>query len=895
MYGFVNYALELLVLKNFGEEIWDQIKKKAMVSMEGQFLVRQTYDDEITYNLIGAAVEILHIPADDILELFGKTFFEFCQDSGYDKILQVLGATPRDFLQNLDALHDHLGTLYPGMRAPSFRCTEKDGSLLLHYYSERPGLEHIVIGIVKAVASKLHGVEVEIEIVKRKGDPIDEEDRTDVFTQQQQQQQQSSSTVPTENLPEENNNHNNTNNNASNNNNNENDADDDDDVVVLSAADVSNKKQARCPFGRTKSHSASSLSSGGKQTDSFDSDPDKQEQKCLRLLKNKSDDIERYDHVQFLIREIGTSSSNATAGAGNATTTATTSLASSASGDERAIATCREEAKEPPDEIDFLCEGEEDSECTSTSKEIDLPDEVYFISEAPLISPATFCKVFPFHLMFDRQMKIVQAGKSVSRVIPRVAVENCSILEVLEAIRPHLQLSFENILSHINTIYVLQTRQGAMGKHERYLRLKGQMMYIPESDRILFQCYPSVMNLDDLTKKGLYISDVPLHDATRDLVLLSEKFEAEYKLTKNLELLTDKLQQTYRDLESEKQKTDRLLYSVLPKSVANELRHQRPVLPKRYDSVTLMFSGIVGFGKYCAENTDAEGAMKIVKMLNELYTVFDALTDSKRNPNVYKVETVGDKYMAVSGLPDHCEDHAKCIARLALDMMDMAKNVKMGSSPVQVTIGIHSGEVVTGVIGNRVPRYCLFGNTVNLTSRTETTGVPGRINVSEETYRLLCQEINHDDSFNLEYRGPVVMKGKPTPMDCWFLTRNTSATATRVSVTDSPLPPSTPPPSSSTATNSKTNSNNAAGIVCRISESSAATVAAATQPLCTADDGAATSQAPLATAHANTFSPTSPASSSSSSAVTVASGGVATAGTDTNIDVPAAAPPAELT
>ncbi|XP_017478652.1 PREDICTED: guanylate cyclase soluble subunit beta-1-like [Rhagoletis zephyria] len=91
--------------------------------------------------------------------------------------------------------------------------------------------------------------------------------------------------------------------------------------------------------------------------------------------------------------------------------------------------------------------------------------------------------------------------------------------------------------------------------------------------------------------------------------------------------------------------------------------------------------------------------------------------------------------MAVSGLPDHCEDHAKCIARLALDMMDMAKNVKMGSNPVQVTIGIHSGEVVTGVIGNRVPRYCLFGNTVNLTSRTETTGVPGCINVSEETYR----------------------------------------------------------------------------------------------------------------------------------------------------------------
>ncbi|XP_017065660.1 guanylate cyclase soluble subunit beta-1 [Drosophila eugracilis] len=746
MYGFVNYALELLVLKHFGEEIWEKIKKKAMVSMEGQFLVRQIYDDEITYNLIGAAVEILNIPADDILELFGKTFFEFCQDSGYDKILQVLGATPRDFLQNLDALHDHLGTLYPGMRAPSFRCTEKDGELLLHYYSERPGLEHIVIGIVKAVASKLHGVEVEIDIVKRKGEPIDEAEKERAIARENQQLQEDSMATTTTGSAtvvlapstdaERNNNHNGSNgsnNGMPNNGNNANVNNNNDGQQIASETEPAIALNT-CPIAQ----------------DSFDCDGDK-EQKCLRLLKNKSDDIERYDHVQFLIREINVAAKS---------------------------------------QVD--------------AKKDEVPDDMEFLCEAPLISPATFCKVFPFHLMFDRQMKIVQAGKAVSRVIPRVAEENCSLIEVVEAIRPHLQLNFENILSHINTIYVLQTRQGAMSsRHEqRFLRLKGQMMYIPETDRILFQCYPSVMNLDDLTKKGLYISDVPLHDAARDLVLLSEKFEAEYKLTKNLEMLTDKLQQTFRDLESEKQKTDRLLYSVLPKSVANELRHQRPVPPKRYDSVTLMFSGIVGFGQYCAANTDPDGAMKIVKMLNELYTVFDALTDSKRNLNVYKVETVGDKYMAVSGLPDHCEDHAKCMARVALDMMDMAKNVKMGSNPVQITIGIHSGEVVTGVIGNRVPRYCLFGNTVNLTSRTETTGVPGRINVSEETYRLLCLPINQDDSFHLEYRGPVIMKGKPTPMDCWFLTRATSSVLGGISSTsggggngslDSPLlQPTTP-------------------------------------------------------------------------------------------------------
>lgn len=597
MYGFVNHALELLVLKTFGEETWETIKKNAEVNMEGQFLVRQIYDDEMTYNIIGAAVEVLKIPADAILELFGKMFFEFCQDSGYDKILQVLGATPRDFLQNLDALHDHLGTLYPGMRAPSFRCTERpeDGALLLHYYSDRPGLEHIVIGIVKAVASKLHNTEVEVEIVKTKDE-------------------------------------------------------------------------------------------------------------C--------------DHVQFLITE-RSGSSNV---------------------QHQQVA------------------------------------EIETLSLEPKVSPATFCRVFPFHLMFDRELIILHTGATISRVVPMVARTVCKLTDILNPVRPHLDLTFDNILAHINTVYVLKTKTGVMksrsaGEYST-LRLKGQMVYLPDTDLMLFLCYPSVMNLDDLTRRGLFISDIPLHDATRDLVLMSEQFEADYKLTRNLEFLTDKLQQTYRELESEKMKTDRLLYSVLPISVASELRHGRPVLPKRYDCVTLLFSGIVGFSDYCALNSDSKGVLKIVRLLNRLYTAFDELTNAASNPNVYKVETVGDKYMAVSGLPEPCQEHARCIARLALDMMDRGKRVTIDNDPVRITIGIHSGEAVTGVIGHRMPRYCLFGNTVNLTSRTETTGQPGMINVSEDAYRCLKNKENEDPQFNLVYRGPVVMKGKSEPMNVWFLTRN---------------------------------------------------------------------------------------------------------------------------
>ncbi|KAF3420230.1 hypothetical protein E2986_01199 [Frieseomelitta varia] len=534
MYGFVNYALELLVVKTFDSETWEAIKKDAAVNMEGQFLVRQIYDDEITYNIISAAVNRLNIPANEILELFGRMFFEFCQDSGYDKILQVLGATPRDFLQT--------------------------------------------------VAKKLHGTDIE-----------------------------------------------------------------------------------------------------------------------MRILKTKNE----CDHVQFLITN--------TSGPGVVSNP--------------------------------------------------MIAELETLSVEPKVSPMTFCRVFPFHLMFNRDLTIVQTGCTITRVIPQVCSGNCKLNDILLTVRPHLELTFENILSHINTVYVLRTKKGVMrvdaSEEYSYLRLKvsrnfvfvlkisvfhrhvqeryffqGQMLYIPESDLVTFLCYPSVMNLDDLTRRGLYLSDIPLHDATRDLVLMSEQFEADYKLTRNLELLTDKLQQTYRELDGEKQKTDRLLYSVLPISVANELRHSRPVPAKKYDCVTLLFSGIVGFGAYCAAHTDSSGAMKIVNMLNQLYTAFDVLTDPKKNPNVYKVETVGDKYMAVSGLPEPCRCHARCIARLALDMMDLAADeVQIDGEPVKITIGIHSGEVVTGVIGHRMPRYCLFGNTVNLTSRTETTGEPGKINVSEDAYR----------------------------------------------------------------------------------------------------------------------------------------------------------------
>ncbi|CAG2118305.1 unnamed protein product, partial [Medioppia subpectinata] len=160
---------------------------------------------------------------------------------------------------------------------------------------------------------------------------------------------------------------------------------------------------------------------------------------------------------------------------------------------------------------------------------------------------------------------IARAGISVARVLPALTQANCLVTDVLDMIRPHMEFTFNNILSHINTVFVLRTKVSnssieantELAKEHTRMRLKGQMLYVGETDLVLFLCSPSVLNLDDLNRRGLYLSDIPLHDATRDLVLLSEQFEAEYKLTKNLEILTDKLQHTYRELEDEKKKTDR--------------------------------------------------------------------------------------------------------------------------------------------------------------------------------------------------------------------------------------------------------------------------------------------------------------------------------------------------
>ncbi|KAK6492683.1 atrial natriuretic peptide receptor 2-like [Huso huso] len=233
----------------------------------------------------------------------------------------------------------------------------------------------------------------------------------------------------------------------------------------------------------------------------------------------------------------------------------------------------------------------------------------------------------------------------------------------------------------------------------------------------------------------------------------------------NLEKLVEERTHAYLE---EKRKAENLLYQILPHPVAEQLKRGESVQAEAFDSVTIYFSDIVGFTSMSAESTP----LQVVTLLNDLYTCFDAIID---NFDVYKVETIGDAYMVVSGLPVRNGTlHAREIASMSLALLQEVKTFKIQHRPndqLRLRIGIHTGTVCAGVVGLKMPRYCLFGDTVNTASRMESSGEPLKVHVSSATKEVL-DEFGY---FNLELRGDVEMKGKGKMRTYWLLGERTDA------------------------------------------------------------------------------------------------------------------------
>lgn len=333
-----------------------------------------------------------------------------------------------------------------------------------------------------------------------------------------------------------------------------------------------------------------------------------------------------------------------------------------------------------------------------------------------------------------------------------------------------------DVYSFAIIVHEIITRQGPFYLHNMDLSPQEIVENVKNGQKVSFRpsvddltCEEEVMNL----MRRCWAEEAADRPDFHALKTAVRKINSDYESGNILDNLLSRMEQYANNLETlveertadyleEKRKCEELLYQLLPKSVASQLILGQSVIAETYDSVTIYFSDIVGFTALSAESTP----LQVVDLLNDLYSCFDSIIE---NFDVYKVETIGDAYMVVSGLPmRNGTSHAREIARMSLALLSAVRGFTIRHRPsdqLKLRIGMHTGPCVAGVVGHKMPRYCLFGDTVNTASRMESNGLPLKIHVSPKTKAVL----DTFGSFELELRGEVEMKGKGKVTTYWLL------------------------------------------------------------------------------------------------------------------------------
>ena len=197
-------------------------------------------------------------------------------------------------------------------------------------------------------------------------------------------------------------------------------------------------------------------------------------------------------------------------------------------------------------------------------------------------------------------------------------------------------------------------------------------------------------------------------------------------------------------LELEEERNERLLHHILPVHIAERLKAGERVIADHFDDVTVLFADLVGFTGLASNMTP----QSVVGLLNEIFSSFDSLVGEH---GLEKIKTIGDAYLVVGGLVDSSGDHLRSCAEMALRMLESIG--RCGDGDLTLRIGLHTGPVAAGVIGEHKFAYDLWGDTVNIASRLESHGAPGRVHVSD----LVRQRLDGD--FRFEPRGLIDLRG----------------------------------------------------------------------------------------------------------------------------------------
>ncbi|KAE9555580.1 hypothetical protein FO519_001251 [Halicephalobus sp. NKZ332] len=380
-----------------------------------------------------------------------------------------------------------------------------------------------------------------------------------------------------------------------------------------------------------------------------------------------------------------------------------------------------------------------------------------------------FCLAFPHHVCFNQHLMVEHVGIFIKNMFPGILKGQTELTDILELIHPEIPLTYESIKAYKNSLFIFKLRDLPDNRIESTtgpnpgVTLKGAMVFVSFGQYVMYLCSPNVTTVRELLERNLFLSDMQRHDSTRDLIMLNQSRMSQVELNKKLEETTRNLKKMALELEVEKQKTEDLLCELMPQSVAESLRHGHSVEAMEFPECTVLFTDIVTFTNICALCTPYD----VVSLLNDLYLRFDRLIELNQ---VYKVETIGDAYVVVGGVPKQCLNHAERVLNVAIGMMMESKFVlsPITNKPIRIRVGVHAGAVVAGVVGSKMPRYCLFGDTVNVANRMESHGIPGCIHVSESARTL---GLKTNSAFIFTPRGNVEIKGKGQ-MFTYFLEKN---------------------------------------------------------------------------------------------------------------------------
>ncbi|CAD5209578.1 unnamed protein product [Bursaphelenchus okinawaensis] len=324
------------------------------------------------------------------------------------------------------------------------------------------------------------------------------------------------------------------------------------------------------------------------------------------------------------------------------------------------------------------------------------------------------------------------------------------ISRIFEIHRPMITLDYDGIYNFINGVFILQVRtsplqtqaivasetgnnkvltfegSAELTSHTQHMKLKGQMMLIENREEIIFMGSPFVSTVNDLYKYGIRLSEIPLHDSTRDMLFLNETRSGDNKDENILNRQVLEAEKLEEEIEKANQVLEDLINETFPKSLGKQVIDRSIWEAHSFGSATVMVVDCPMILKLLTKGKPSE----LMQTIDKLLTKYDRII---KLHEAYKVNVVGDSFMAICGAPDAVDSHCERMCHVALGLQwETHCTLDKNNEPLTMRCGISTGSIIAGVTGGRTQRYCVFGLTVGEAAQLLNQCPLGRVHVNCE-------------------------------------------------------------------------------------------------------------------------------------------------------------------